>query len=345
MTHPLLHISNLKTWYPVRQGVLARTIGHVRAVDGVSLDVFPGETVGLVGESGCGKSTLVRTVMGLETPTSGAIRLDGIPLWPAHHRDALPLRRRLQMIFQDPYASLNPRMTILDIVTEGLLEHGLIRSGEQQASAVSLLAEVGMESSALHRYPHEFSGGQRQRISIARAMALRPDLVICDEAVSALDVSVRAQVLNLLMDLRTSHKLAYLFIAHDLGVIRHIAHRVAVMYLGTLVETGPAAAVLDRPAHPYTQALISAIPMPYRDRQQRIVLAGDVPSAAHPPSGCRFRTRCPHAIEQCALASPPLDPFGIPTDRRTVACFRANELQPTSTQPRTGCLYTHPPAL
>lgn len=331
MSNPLLRISNLKTWYPIRQGILARTIGHVRAVDGVSLDVFPGETVGLVGESGCGKSTLVRTVMGLESPSSGDIHLDGIPLWPPKHRDTLPLRRRLQMVFQDPYASLNPRMTILDIVTEGLLEHGLIHSREQQASATRLLADVGMEPSALLRYPHEFSGGQRQRISIARAMALRPDLVICDEAVSALDVSVRAQVLNLLIDLRASHKLAYLFIAHDLGVIRHIAHRVAVMYLGTLVETGPATAVLDRPVHPYTQALISAIPMPYRDRQQRIVLTGDVPSAAHPPSGCRFRTRCPHAIERCTLASPALDPYGQPSNRHAVACFRATECQKPAT--------------
>lgn len=329
MSHPLLRIDNLKTWYPIRQGIFARTVGHVRAVDGVSLDVQHGETVGLVGESGCGKSTLVRTVMGLESPTSGDIHLDGIPLWPARHQDTLPLRRRLQMVFQDPYASLNPRMTILDIVTEGLLEHGLIRPSQQQAAAVSLLAEVGMESSALHRYPHEFSGGQRQRISIARAMALRPNLVICDEAVSALDVSVRAQVLNLLMDLRASHNVAYLFIAHDLGVVRHIAHRVAVMYLGAIVETGPAATVLDHPAHPYTRALISAIPAPYRERKQRIVLAGDVPSAANPPSGCRFRTRCPYAIEQCAIAIPSLEPFNTTSARRTVACFRATELQAT----------------
>jgi oligopeptide/dipeptide ABC transporter ATP-binding protein len=327
---PLLHIHNLKTWYPIRRGVLARTVGHVRAVDGVSLDIYPGETVGLVGESGCGKSTLARTIMGLESPTSGDIHLDATPLWPHRHSDTLPLRRRLQMIFQDPYASLNPRMTILDIVTEGLVEHGMIRSCERHVSAVNLLAEVGMEPSVLHRYPHEFSGGQRQRISIARAISLRPDLVICDEAVSALDVSVRAQVLNLLIDLRAAHKLAYLFIAHDLGVVRHIANRVAVMYLGTIVETGPAAEVLDHPSHPYTKALISAIPEPYRDRKQRIVLSGDVPSSARPPEGCRFHTRCPYVQEQCKQTPPPLEPFGPPSSNRTAACFRAKELNTPS---------------
>ncbi len=326
MTEPLLRIRDLKTWYPVHRGVLARLAGHVRAVDGVSLEVYPGETLGLVGESGCGKSTLARTIMGLEHPTSGEMRLGGAALWPRRHRDTLRLRRRMQMVFQDPYSSLNPRMTILDILAEGLIEHGLIRVRDREAAAAALLAEVGMEPSVLHRYPHEFSGGQRQRISIARAMALRPELVLCDEAVSALDVSVRAQVLNLLLNLRTSHNLAYLFIAHDLGVIRHIAHRVAVMYLGVLVETGPVAEVLDDPVHPYTRALLSAIPVPYSRGRERIVLSGDVPSAARPPSGCRFHTRCPYAVTKCAIETPAMEPFGAPSARRSVACFRATEL-------------------
>jgi ABC-type oligopeptide transport system ATPase subunit len=225
-------------------------VGHIHAVDGVSFNIEPGETVGLVGESGCGKTTLGRTVMGLEPKMSGTIQLDGTPLWPARHQDSMPLRRRIQMIFQDPYSSLNPRMTIQEIVTEGLLHQKLIRSREREEHARRLLQEVGMEASGLHRYPHEFSGGQRQRISIARAISVRPELVICDEAVSALDVSVRAQVLNLLKDLRASHNLSYLFISHDLGVIRHIADRVVVMYLGVVVETGPVTEVLDHPAHP-----------------------------------------------------------------------------------------------
>lgn len=325
MTSPLLRVEDLKTWYPIRQGVLARTVGHVHAVDGVSLEVYPGETVGLVGESGCGKTTLVRTIMGLELPTTGEIHLGGTRLWPQRHCDTLPLRRRMQMVFQDPYSSLNPRMTIIDILTEGMVEHGLIQPRERRTAATRLLAEVGMEPSVLHRYPHEFSGGQRQRISIARAMSLRPELVICDEAVSALDVSVRAQVLNLLLDLRASHQLAYLFIAHDLGVIRHIAHRVAVMYLGVVVETGPAAELLDAPVHPYTRALISAIPAPYSQARNRITLPGDVPTAARPPSGCRFRTRCPFAQERCAAATPTLTPIGPAGNRHSVACFRAGE--------------------
>ncbi len=335
MTTPLLQVKNLKTWYPIRRGVLSRTVGHVHAVDGVSLEVHPGETLGIVGESGCGKTTLVRTIMGLEHPTAGEVHLGGTRLWPQRHRDTLPLRRRMQMVFQDPYSSLNPRMTILDILTEGLLDHGLIRPRERQSNAVRLLAEVGMEPSVLHRYPHEFSGGQRQRISIARAMALRPELVICDEAVSALDVSVRAQVLNLLLDLRASHNLAYLFIAHDLGVIRHIAHRVAVMYLGVVVETGPAADLLKAPVHPYTRALISAIPAPYREARNRIALSGDVPSAARPPVGCRFHTRCPFAQDRCAASHPPLSPVGPQEDLHSVACFRAQELtgKPTVNSP------------
>ena len=322
---PLLQIRDLKTWFPIKRGVFSRTVGHVHAVDGVSLNVEKGETVGLVGESGCGKTTLGRTVLGLESRHSGDILLDGTPLWPARHRETLPLRRRVQMIFQDPYSSLNPRMTIQEIVTEGMLEQGLIQSRDRGETAARLLREVGMEPSVLHRYPHEFSGGQRQRISIARAIAVRPELVICDEAVSALDVSVRAQVLNLLIDLRASHNLAYLFISHDLSVIRHIASRVVVMYLGVVMETGTASEVLDTPVHPYSRALISAVPIPFATGGQRIVLKGDVPSSANPPSGCRFRTRCPYALPKCAAQVPPLEP-ATPGSSRLVACIRKDEI-------------------
>lgn len=320
----LLDVQDLKTWFPVRRGVFARTVGHIHAVDGVSFSLGQGESLGLVGESGCGKTTLGRTIMGLEPRRSGSIHLGGIPLWPARHRDTLPLRRRIQMIFQDPYSSLNPRLTIQEIVTEGLRQQGLIPGRDGAEAARRLLREVGLDPSALHRYPHEFSGGQRQRISIARAIAVRPELIICDEAVSALDVSVRAQVLNLLMDLRTAHDLAYLFISHDLGVIRHITDRVLVMYLGTVVESGPTTEVLDSPIHPYTRALISAVPVPFGTSRQRLRLAGDIPSSAHPPGGCRFHTRCPCALPECAYQSPPLVPVTTGS-RRQVACLRKGD--------------------
>jgi len=322
---PLLQIQDLKTWFPIKRGVFDRTVGHIHAVDGVSLTIESGETVGLVGESGCGKTTLGRTVMGLEPKKSGTIHLNGIPLWPARHKDGMPLRRRVQMVFQDPYSSLNPRMTVLEIVTEGLIQQKIIASRDRAEAAKRLLHEVGMEPSGLHRYPHEFSGGQRQRISIARAIAVRPELVICDEAVSALDVSVRAQVLNLLKDLRASHNLAYLFISHDLGVIRHIADRVVVMYLGVVVETGSATEVLDHPAHPYSRALIAAVPVPLGETRRKASLRGDIPSSANPPSGCRFHTRCPYAIEACKIQPPPLEPL-TPDSTRLVACIRKHEL-------------------
>ncbi len=321
----LLEINALKTWFPIKRGVFARTVGHIHAVDGVSLSIASGETVGLVGESGCGKTTLGRTIMGLEPKKSGTIHLAGTPLWPTRHQDSMPLRRRVQMVFQDPYSSLNPRMTIQEIVTEGLIQQKLIPARDREKAARRLLEEVGMESSGLHRYPHEFSGGQRQRISIARAIAVRPELVICDEAVSALDVSVRAQVLNLLKDLRAAHQIAYLFISHDLGVIRHIADRVVVMYLGVVVETGPVSDVLDHPAHPYSRALISAVPVPLGDKKQRTILKGDIPSSANPPAGCRFHTRCPHAIEACKLTPPPLELLN-PNSVRLVACIRKHDI-------------------
>ena len=322
----LLQVRDLKTWFPIKRGVLARTRGHVRAVDGVSMDLRAGETVGLVGESGCGKTTLGRTVMGLEKSLSGEILMDGTRLWPASHDESLPWRRRIQMVFQDPYSSLNPRLTVLDTLTEGLIEHRMVRARERHAAAVRLLREVGMDEDALHRYPHEFSGGQRQRISIARAIALRPDIVVCDEAVSALDVSVRAQVLNLLHDLRREHALSYIFISHDLGVVRHIAHRVFVMYLGVIVEEGGVEAVLDHPVHPYSRALLSAVPAPFGERKGRLVLQGEVPSPANPPAGCRFHTRCPWAQEECARSVPPLESFAAGVPSRRVACLRKADI-------------------
>ncbi|MCE9614903.1 MAG: ATP-binding cassette domain-containing protein [Lentisphaerae bacterium] len=324
-TAPLLQVEDVRVWFPIRRGVLARTVGHVRAVDGVSLHVNPGETLALVGESGCGKTTLARAILRLESARAGRIRFEGRDLATLAPADLRPLRRHLQVIFQDPYASLNPRMTVQDIVTEGLVRHGLIHGRERESEALRLLSDVGLGRDALHRYPHEFSGGQRQRISVARAVSLHPKLIICDEPVSALDVSVQAQVLNLLMDLRDKYALSYLFISHDLGVVRQIADRTAVMYLGRLVETGRTDDILENPRHPYTRALISAIPRAGQPRRERIVLKGDVPSPARPPSGCRFHPRCPYATAACRDTEPPLVPHPSCPDR-PVACIRLGDI-------------------
>lgn len=323
--NPLLHIEDLKTWFPIRRGVFSRTVGHVRAVDGVSLSIARGESLGLVGESGCGKTTLARTVLGLDPSYSGSVVFDGIELTGRNERELRPLRQDLQAIFQDPFASLNPRMTVSGIVTEGMLQHGVIDSSERDAAATRLLEEVGMNEDALHRYPHEFSGGQRQRISVARAISLKPKLVICDEAVSALDVSVQAQVINLLMDLRARHGLSYLFISHDLSVVRHISDRIAVMYLGRIVECGDSREVIDRPRHPYTRALVSSIPRVGVDKQKRIVLEGDVPSPSRPPSGCRFHPRCSFATERCRQEEPVLEDVSG-DETRQAACIRLAEI-------------------
>ncbi|MGQ9660963.1 MAG: ABC transporter ATP-binding protein [Kiritimatiellia bacterium] len=323
----LLELRDVKVWFPIKHGILSRTTGHVRAVDGVTLNVEPGETVGLVGESGCGKTTVARVVLRLVPARAGTIVFDGHNLLNLSQHALREVRRHLQIIFQDPFASLNPRMTTLETVTEGLLTYGLIGRREREAVATALLQDVGMTPDALYRYPHEFSGGQRQRISIARAIALRPRLVICDEAVSALDVSVRAQVLNLLMDLRERHGLAYLFISHDLGAVRHIADRMAVMYLGRIVEFGPTDAVIDAPTHPYTRALISAIPRPDEEKPQRIVLKGEVPSPANPPPGCRFHTRCPFVTPPCREIEPTLELVsGSGRLAHCVACLRRHEI-------------------
>ncbi|MBR0460238.1 MAG: ABC transporter ATP-binding protein [Victivallales bacterium] len=315
-TVDILSIQNLKVWFPIRKGILNRVVGYVRAVDGVSLQVAPGETLALVGESGCGKTTLGRAILGLVPVTSGEIAFEGRSLEGLSSRELRKLRRHCQMVFQDPFSSLNPRMTILDILTEAMVYHGLVPAAKREEAAISLLAEVGLGPDVLHRYPHEFSGGQRQRISIARALSLQPSFLICDEPVSALDVSVQAQVINLLMDLREKRHLAYLFISHDLSVVRLIAQRIAVMYLGRIVETGPAKEVMESPLHPYTQALLAAVPKPGRPRGEMRPLEGEQPSPANPPAGCPFHPRCPHATPECARECPSLQGFS-----HQVACL------------------------
>ncbi len=323
----LLAIDRLRVWYPVRRGVFSRVRSHIRAVDDVSLRIDPGETLGLVGESGCGKTTLGRALIGLEAVHSGEIRFESRNLAGLRGSARRRLSTRLQMIFQDPGASLNPRMTVRDIVTEGILAHGMIKRNEKTAAARGILAEVGMDSDGLDRYPHEFSGGQKQRICIARALSMHPRLIVCDEAVSSLDVSVQAQVLNLLADLRERHGQAYLFISHDLSVVRHIARRVAIMYLGRLAEYGPVATVMRRPFHPYTRMLLSAIPIPLRPPRRRIIPAVDIPSPAAPAAGCRFHPRCPFAIPECQRREPALEPVaGGAAPGHYAACLRRNDL-------------------
>jgi oligopeptide transport system ATP-binding protein len=306
----LLEITNLVKHFPIKSGIFFdRQVGAVRAVDDVSLSVHEGETVGLVGESGCGKSTLCRTVVKLLAPTSGSIRFEGAELAGLGRRDMRPHRRQMQMIFQDPYASLNPRKRVGQIVGEPLKLHKMASGGQLKRQVQELLVRVGLGAEHYNRFPHEFSGGQRQRIGIARALALRPKLIIADEPVSALDVSIQAQIINLLDDLQDEFKLTYVFVAHDLGVVRHVADRVAVMYLGKIVEIGPASDVYENPIHPYTVSLLSAVPIPdpraNRDRQQ-VMLEGDVPSPANPPSACRFHTRCPRATDICSEVEPEL---------------------------------------
>jgi oligopeptide transport system ATP-binding protein len=304
----LLVVEHLQKFYPIRQGVVPRVVGNVKAVDDVSFRVGRGETLGLVGESGCGKTTVGRSILRLIEPTAGSILFDKIDVTKVTPRDLRRLRRRMQIIFQDPYSSLNPRFTVSEIVGEAMRLHGIVNSrAEAKQKVGDLLDRVGLSHNYVNRYPHEFSGGQRQRVGIARALAVQPDFIVCDEAVSALDVSIQAQILNLLNDLQREFNISYLFIAHDLAVVRHISDRIGVMYLGEIVEEAESEEIFSHPMHPYTRALLSAIPVPIpRRARQHIALAGDVPSPINPPSGCHFRTRCPLATDVCAGERPPL---------------------------------------
>jgi len=309
-TKPLLRVRGLKKHFPITAGfIIQREVGAIKAVDGLDFDVYKGETLGLVGESGCGKSTTGRTILQLYRPTAGSVQFDGVELATMKGETLRKMRRNMQMIFQDPYASLNPRMSVGRIISEPLFVHNIGTPKERMDRVQFLMEKVGLNPYYVNRYPHEFSGGQRQRIGIARALALSPSLIVADEPISALDVSIQAQVVNLLQDLQKEFNLTYVFIAHDLSMVRHICNRVAVMYLGKIVEIGPSDEVYSNPRHPYTQALLSAVPVPDPESEAdrlRIILRGDVPSPANPPVGCNFNTRCPVAIESCFRDEPEL---------------------------------------
>ena len=304
---PLIEVRDLKKYFPIKKGILGRVAGQVQAVNGISFDIMPRETLGLVGESGCGKTTAGRSLLRLIEPTGGSAMYKGKDLFQLPQQELRRVRKNLQIIFQDPFSSLNPRMTVESLVGEAMQLHGLAKPEEVRGRVQEMLERVGLQPSYVSRYPHEFSGGQRQRIGIARALALRPEFIVCDEAVSALDVSVQAQVINLLLDLQDEFELSYLFIAHDLSVVRHISDRVAVMYLGGIVELAECDELYSHPAHPYTQSLLSAIPeADPRKVKERIILRGDVPTPINPPSGCRFHTRCPAAYGRCKTEAPEL---------------------------------------
>jgi len=314
----LLEVNNLKKYFPIKGGVFGRVVGNVKAVDGVSFYVNKGETLGMVGESGCGKTTTGKVVLRLEEATEGEILFEGRNILELGREEMRSLRREMQIIFQDPYSSLNPRMTVGNIIGEALEIHGLARGKAKEKKVKELLETVGLTAHHMRRYPHEFSGGQRQRIGVARALAVDPKLIVCDEPVSALDVSIQAQVINLMEDLQKEFDLTYLFIAHDLSVVKHISDRIAVMYLGKIVELADKKALFERPIHPYTQALLSAIPIPDPAiKREKIILKGDVPSPVNPPSGCRFHTRCPYVMDICKTEEPEFVDWG---DKHFAAC-------------------------
>lgn len=319
----LLTVKNLKKYFPVYDGLLSTLQGHVHAVDDVSFTVKRGETFGLVGESGCGKSTLMQTAMRLIPATSGSVTFDGKELFALKKQELRHIRRELQIIYQDPFSSLNPRMTIGEIICEPLLVHGMKDASERRALALETMKNVGLQESFFSRYPHEFSGGQRQRVSIARSLILKPKLVLCDEPVSALDVSIQSQILNLLKELRQKYGLTYIFVSHALNVVRYLSDTICVMYLGKIVEIGRTEDIFSHPLHPYTKALISAIPVPDpRARRNRILLKGDIASPKEPPKGCRFHTRCPYADAECTLQEPELSDYG---SGHRCACLKSRE--------------------
>ncbi|WP_289141182.1 ABC transporter ATP-binding protein [uncultured Brevibacillus sp.] len=311
MTTPLLEVKGLQQHFPIKAGFLKRTTGHVKAVDGIDLTVYPGETLGIVGESGCGKSTTGRTILRLLEPTAGEVWFDGKDLAKLPKEEMRQMRKDLQMIFQDPYASLNPRMTIKQILLESLMVHNIGTKEERERTIEEIIQVVGLRKEHLNRHPHDFSGGQRQRIGIARALVVKPKLIIADEPVSALDVSIQSQVLNLLKDLKKEFNLTLMFISHDLSVVKHLCDRIAVMYLGRVVEIADKRMLFENPSHPYTRALLSAVPVAKpRQKRDRILLTGDLPSPANPPSGCTFHPRCPYATEMCKTQVPSLSDIG-----------------------------------